>query len=487
MRHPTPLALILLPACLGAGSALALDYPIVSTHQSVCYDDRGSIPCPQAGSPWAGQDAQFQGAGPSYRVNGDGTVSDEVTGLTWVQARGPETSWDDAVSGAAACRVGGHDDWRMPTVKELYSLIDFRGRSGPSAGACVPYLDAGVFGFTYGDSAKGERVIDAQDWSATEDGARTMGGDHSVFGVNFIDGRIKAYPKWNRRKNGPTLKYCRYVRGNPAYGRNRFVDHGDGTVMDEATGLEWSRDDSGRGMDWPGALAWVHDRDGERYLGHDDWRLPSAKELQSLVDYTRGPDISGSAAIDPLFHCSTITDEAGLKDYPYVWSSTSHRDSGGAVYVCFGRAMGWMRGPDGEGRWMDVHGAGAQRSDPKTGDPLAYPHGRGPQGDAIRILNYVRLVRGGGVKARAGEQDPAAEAPRGGPPSEGTGPDGGTGPNGGSGPDSGRRVPPQEAIDACQGHAPGDSVSFSSPHGDTVQGVCRQRGGLLFAVPDQRP
>jgi hypothetical protein len=45
------------------------------------------------------------------------------------------------------------------------------------------------------------------------------------------------------------------------------------------------------------------------------------------------------------------------------------------------------------GTWMDVHGAGAQRSDPKSGDPADYPYGHGPQGDAIRIYNYVRLVR----------------------------------------------------------------------------------------------
>jgi hypothetical protein len=42
---------------------------------------------------------------------------------------------------------------------------------------------------------------------------------------------------------------------------------------------------------------------------------------------------------------------------------------------------------------MDVHGAGGQRSDPKVGDPAQFPYGRGPQGDAIRIYNYVRLVR----------------------------------------------------------------------------------------------
>ena len=49
----------------------------------------------------------------------------------------------------------------------------------------------------------------------------------------------------------------------------------------------------------------------------------------------------------------------------------------------------------GDLKLMDVHGAGAQRSDPKAGDPAMFPHGRGPQGDVIRINNFVRLVRGG--------------------------------------------------------------------------------------------
>jgi len=65
-----------------------------------------------------------------------------------------------------------------------------------------------------------------------------------------------------------------------------------------------------------------------------------------------------------------------------------------ANYICFGRGMGYI---SIWGGWIDVHGAGAQRSDPKVGDPNAFPQGRGPQGDAVRIYNYVRLVRGGNV------------------------------------------------------------------------------------------
>jgi hypothetical protein len=49
-----------------------------------------------------------------------------------------------------------------------------------------------------------------------------------------------------------------------------------------------------------------------------------------------------------------------------------------------------------DGVRTDVHGAGAQRSDPKTGDPADYLGGVGPQGDAKRIYNFVRLVHDAG-------------------------------------------------------------------------------------------
>jgi hypothetical protein len=145
-------------------------------------------------------------------------------------------------------------------------------------------------------------------------------------------------------------------------------------------------------MDWEDALAWVQQKNAEQYLGYSDWRLPNAKELQSIVDYTRSPDTTDSAAIDPLFTVSEIVNEAGEKDYPFYWTGTTHARSDGngtnAVYVCFGRSLGFMNG-----QWLDVHGAGAQRSDPKTGNPDDYPSYFGPQGDVSRLFNYVRCVR----------------------------------------------------------------------------------------------
>jgi len=231
-----------------------------------------------------------------------------------------------------------------------------------------------------------------------------MNGNPTVFGVNFADGRIKGYPKTMRRREGRKTNrlYVRYVRGNSDYGINDFRDNLDGTVSDGATGLMWSQEDSGVGMDWEAALAWVQVKNREGYLGHSDWRLPNAEELQSLVDYIRSPATTESPAIDPVFRTTRLDDG----EFPLFWSSTSHlegpvdRQGRAAVYVAFGRALGWMQFPPRRGqlRLLDVHGAGAQRSDPKSGDPAAFPHGRGPQGDVIRIRNVVRCVRGGSMR-----------------------------------------------------------------------------------------
>ena len=382
----------------GPQGGAQLPYPIVDTGQTQCYSDRAVLAAPQPGQPYYGQDAQFKHHPPAYKDNGDGTVSDLVTGLMWVKQRGGKVTWDAAMAGAATCRVAGHADWRMPTIKELYSMINFNGGARMTAANSTPYLDTRFFGFTYGDTARGERLIDCQDWTATQYLSTTMNGNPTVFGVNFADGRIKGYPKTHPGPEGWTAHqlYVRYVRGNPAYGRNDFKDNGNGTISDRATGLMWSKADSGKGMDWPHALAWAQSQNAARFLGHNDWRLPSAKELQSIVDYTRAPAVTHSAALDPIFTISALPDG----DYPFFWSSTSHlegppdRAGGAAVYVAFGRATGWMKFPPTFTlQLLDVHGAGAQRSDPKTGDPAAFPYGRGPQGDVIRINNYVRLVR----------------------------------------------------------------------------------------------
>ncbi len=407
----------------------AQTYKIVDTNQSVCYDSINEITAPNPGADFYGQDAQFAGYQPSYTDNGDSTITDNVTGLMWQKSADMDGDGDidandkvtyiGAVTGAASFNLGGYNDWRLPSIKELYSLILFSGIdpsgwSGTNTDLLTPFIDTTYFDFAYGDTNANERIIDAQYTSSTKYDTTTMVNDETAFGVNFADGRIKGYGLV-LHGNDKTF-YVKYVRGNTAYGINDFTDNGNGTVTDNATDLMWQKGDSQTGLNWQEALAWVQQKNTENFLGFNDWQLPNVKELQSIVDYTRAPRTTGSAAIDTIFVCSTIIDEGGGTNYAYYWSNTTHanmQNGGNAAYVSFGEALGWMEMPPFSGNYhlLDVHGAGAQRSDPKSGDPAAWPYGHGPQGDVIRIYNYVRLVRDAGTTNIDDSQSGASKFP----------------------------------------------------------------------------
>lgn len=345
-------------------------YTIVETGQKDCYNADGQvITPPDPGEPFYGQDAQFQNAPFAFKDLGNGVVQDLNTGLMWQQVPVSRTfTWYEAAEYCNSLELGGYDDWRLPGAKELYSIENFENG--------WPYLDT-----TYFKLASGRITKDEQYWTSNHYvGTTVEGREDAAFGINFVTGHIKAYPA---NASGPIGgKYVRAVRGDQ-YGTNDFVDNGDGTVTDKATGLMWSKIDFGP-FDWPTAL---HFADTSTFAGYSDWRLPDVKELQSIVDYSRSPSATDAAnvgpAIDPLFSCTKITNEAGDADYGYYWTSTSARFNSDqpfyyAWYVAFGRAVN----PQG----LDFHGAGAVRFDSKIeGGPL----GEGGE----RINNFVRLVR----------------------------------------------------------------------------------------------
>jgi len=360
-------------------------YPVVDTNQTKSYTASGETKLPTVNDRFYGQDANYQGYGPSYTDNLDGTITDNITGLIWQKSMGTKLSYDDATHLVKQCTTGGHKDWRVPTIKELYSLIQFNGQVKGQR-AISPFIDTKYFKQPLGNTRNGEREIDAQTWSSTIYTGKTMRNDETVFGVNFVDGRIKGYPRYNPRTRMANKMYFRFVRGNTEYGKNKFADKGD-MVHDSATGLTWQKFDSQKGMTWEEALKYAENL---TLGGHTDWRLPNAKELQSIVDYSRSLSKTDSPAISSVFQTTAISNENKVKDFPYFWSSTTHLDGPvpekNAAYVAFGYGLGQMHG-----RVMDVHGAGSQRSDPKVG----FPTSRGPQGDYIRIYNFVRCVRGG--------------------------------------------------------------------------------------------
>ena len=406
--------ILLLMICLLGYTFAAQSYTIVDTGQIRCYDNSIEIQYPKTGVAFFGQDAHYNGNQPAYKDNGDGTVTDLNTGLMWTQNPGSKKTHRQAVAGALKCKVAGYNDWRLPTIKELYSLILFSGTDpDPMSRDTLkqqPFIDSKYFKFQYGNEEQGDRIIDSQFATSTKYVSTTMNGNNTMFGVNFADGRIKGYPVGSTRGRREKTYYVIYVRANTEYGKNDFVDNRDGTITDNATGLTWMKVDSGAlkaghkkdgKLNWQQALQWAEKLE---YANHSDWRLPSVKELQSIVDYTRSPATTNSAAIDPIFDTTPFVAESGKKDFPNYWSGTTHASlsrASTAAYVAFGRSFGWMQDRrSGQRRLMDVHGAGSQRSDPKSGNPSQFPYGRGPQGDVIRIYNFVRCVRGGLATSR---------------------------------------------------------------------------------------
>ncbi len=408
MKKKIILAIFIAMLLCGHSFAQNVSYKINATGQTTCYDGDGNvINTPKEGDKLYGQDGNYLSGEPmSFKDNGNGTVTDLNTGLMWQQTPAMEgMTWAQAKEYCENLEMGGYSDWRLPTLKELFSISNF------SAG--WPYIDSEYFNLV------GDKISkDQQYWADNKYvGETAQGRNDAAFGVNHVTGHIKAYPAGSNRGNregasndnrpqrqrstrqgsgqrpsmqggqggrpmgNPMAKYVRAVRGE-SYGENNFVDNGDGTISDLATGLMWTKADNGKGVEWIDALPYAQ---GATHAGYSDWRLPNVKELQSIVDYSRAPTSNRvEAAIDPIFESTPYVNEAGDDDFGYYWTSTSACFTKGrpfyfAWYVAFGRAV--------NNAGQDYHGAGAVRFDLKSDNDIEM------QGDEERCYNFVRLVR----------------------------------------------------------------------------------------------
>lgn len=151
----------------------------------------------------------------------------------------------------------------------------------------------------------------------------------------FIQQALKyGFSLWGTAKTSQTTLYRTgddgdFEKGYPKSGA-RFIDNGDGTITDNASGLMWVKDPSQLGGAFgtpgnPSLMKWNNAIDeclALSYAGHNDWRLPNVKELITIIDYgTKDPSID-----ENFFVCIT---------YPY-WSSTTYFGvTSGAWYVYF--------------------------------------------------------------------------------------------------------------------------------------------------------
>ena len=214
-------------------------------------------------------------------------VLDNTTGLLWQVGEPSPTphQWDEADDEAGSANFAdlcGKDDWRLPTIAELHDI------SYMNESASV-FIDTDYFANTLADysywsaQAYGDQALAIEQSSATA----VVKDSSEELNVRLVSGDIRG-EHWSD---------------------SRYQDNADGTVIDLVTNLMWLKCVSPMNYDagvnlcqgsnvavvWQNALEYAHTFTINDYA---DWRLPNAKELQSLGVL----DADGTGGVNAVFN-----------------------------------------------------------------------------------------------------------------------------------------------------------------------------------------
>ena len=354
-----------------AVSAGAIDFPATGLTTAYTADKNDKIPGPVA----VPDDGTVEaGATLSYTDNGDGTITDNNTGLTWEKKSddgglhdkdsafpwsgngSQDTVWDwlDDVNAEGGTGFAGYNDWRMPNLKELQSLVHFERSSPMTSTAFHNNCGAGATVLT------GSCTLVEVYWTSTTRAQYPT----KAWSVSFTDGTLPTQDK--------TLALrVRAVRGGgsgpqafPATGQLTaytaekndgipgpvsvpddgtiqagaplsFTDNGNGTITDNNTGLVWEKKGDNGGLhdkdnpywwsstqetiwDW---LEDVNAEGGTGFAGSNDWRIPNAREILSLMDFGKTWPVPAAFHTNCAAGVSVLTGSCTLQ--VSYWTSTS--------------------------------------------------------------------------------------------------------------------------------------------------------------------
>ena len=299
------------------------------TGETFCYDVSGVfVPCPGTGQDGAIL-AGISWPTPRFVTNGDGTITDSLTGLTWLtdanciatsypsfDSDGDYTGdgkviWQHAHDFVVGMNGGtyplcakGHSDWRVPNVNELESLINAGVlQSSPwlmSQGFTNVQYDRYWSSTSYGvDPADWAWFIHLRGNSVGLDNKPTSNFLWPVRGVTsgpaqiWQTGQMTSYATGD---DGDLEKGVTWTRTDVGRFRNPDGSYPitEEEVLDTLTGLIWTRDagtpgppgcSPGTDKSWQSALDHVACLNANNYLGSQQWRLPNRKEIFSLFNF----------------------------------------------------------------------------------------------------------------------------------------------------------------------------------------------------------
>jgi hypothetical protein len=200
-----------------------------------------------------------------YTDNKNGPVTDNVTKLIWQQDVMPGTcNWEQAKDYCSKLPLLGYNDWRLPTRIELASLLDL-WRSRPAINT------------THFTATPSELF-----WSLTP----LAGSSSNAWNVDFESG----YSNQNSISDPFNVRCVRlFASANAPAGRYTITN---GTVNDSKTKLTWQQAVPWTLYTWANAKAHCSGMN----LAGTGWRLPTVKELLTIVDESQT-----NPSIDPTF------------------------------------------------------------------------------------------------------------------------------------------------------------------------------------------
>ena len=281
----------------------------LATGQKRCWDAEGR---PISGT-GTGMDGDVRAGvpfpSPRFTDHGNGTVTDERTGLVWLKnanAYGP-VSWPQALGNAAALASGQHGltdgsqagDWRMPNINELQSLVDLDSDSGPALPKDHPFLNLQASNYW---SSSTVAIAPALGWYTAlavappvfdlkMNAMRMWPVRGKGYGRVAQTGQTRCYDVWGQPISCQGTGQDGELRTGVPLPKPRFEDHHDGSVTDLLTGLVWLKNAHTFGtQSWGSAVELCHQLGhGQRGLTDGsrpgDWRLPNIHEMRSIIDY----------------------------------------------------------------------------------------------------------------------------------------------------------------------------------------------------------
>lgn len=180
--------------------------PMARTGQTKCYDENGeeracSLWHPELGFIRTGEDGDWQhgvqALADRFEDNGDGTITDNLTGLMWLQdiSHFGQRTWQQALDEVANFNLQPgqpYTDWRLPNVRELQSILDY-GQQGPA--------------LPLGHSFTAMPTYDISVWTGTTKMGVEPSPFREAYGIDLEDGSLSGHGKIDN------LLYVLPVRG----------------------------------------------------------------------------------------------------------------------------------------------------------------------------------------------------------------------------------------------------------------------------------